>query len=37
MSENYPLFKGYLQRALETLNSKAGARTGIRRGATRGA
>jgi pimeloyl-ACP methyl ester carboxylesterase len=37
MSENYPLFKGYLQQALETLSSKAGARTGIRRGATRGA
>jgi pimeloyl-ACP methyl ester carboxylesterase len=28
MSENYPVFKGYLQQALQTIESKLGARTG---------
>ena len=28
MSENYPVFKGYLQQALQVIESKLGARTG---------
>jgi hypothetical protein len=28
MSENYPVFKGYLQQALQVIESKLGARAG---------
>jgi hypothetical protein len=28
MSENYPVFKGYLQQALQAIESKLGARAG---------